>query len=60
VQKDSSPETKAYLATLKRIQDKDCVQVCTALACSLANNVQCKASGAGTMGTCVSSYGLLP
>ena len=58
VQKDTSAETKAYLSTLKQINAKNCVQVCTALACSPADNAQCKASGGSDTGSCVSSHGL--
>ncbi|MEI9954513.1 MAG: hypothetical protein WDO74_37490 [Pseudomonadota bacterium] len=31
MQRNASSETKAYLNTLKQIEDKDCVQVCTAI-----------------------------
>jgi hypothetical protein len=61
VGKDTTTETKDYLATLKRLKDKDCTQVCTALACIAPNNAQCKASGSSIMGTCVAtSHGPTP
>ncbi len=56
VQRNASSETKAYLNTLKQIEDKDCVQVCTAIACPSLSNAQCRTSGNSNMGTCVASY----
>jgi len=42
VQRSDSPETKAYLATLKQIKAKDCVTVCTAIACKPVSDGECK------------------
>jgi len=55
VQRSESPETKAYLKTLKLIEEKKCVTVCTAVACAAVTNAQCRASGTSVMGTCVAS-----
>jgi hypothetical protein len=52
VRRSDSSETKAYLATLKKIDDKNCTPVCTAIACKLVTNAQCKSSGSGTTGVC--------
>jgi hypothetical protein len=57
VEKDDSPATKAYLATLKQLQSKHCSQVCPAIACTPVFNTQCRASSAGSkQGTCVASF----
>ena len=55
VQREDSAETKAYLSTLKQLKAKDCVTVCTAIACRLVDDGECKASGSGAMGLCVAS-----
>ena len=55
VQRTESAETKAYLKTLKEIEDKHCIIACTAIACMAASNAQCKASGSSAMGTCVAT-----
>ncbi|MEP7052614.1 MAG: hypothetical protein ABJB12_19760 [Pseudomonadota bacterium] len=67
VENQDSPETQAYEATLKQINEQKCVQVCPAIACVAANHAQCLVSGAytnlgayGTAGTCVAGYGLTP
>lgn len=61
VQRAESPETKAYLATLKQLKAKDCTTVCTAIACRQINDGECKSSGSGSMGMCTGrSFGLLP
>lgn len=52
VRRDDSAETKAYLATLKKIDDKKCVTVCTAQVCKLVTNAQCRSSGVGSMAVC--------
>jgi len=57
VQKNALDETKAYLATLKQLKEKDCALSCSKIACSLVNDAQCQASGTTTMGTCVASHG---
>jgi hypothetical protein len=57
VEKDDSPATKAYQATLKQIQSKHCSQVCPAIACSPVFNAQCRATSPGSnKGTCVASF----
>jgi len=52
VRRDDSTETKAYLATLKKIDAKNCKAVCTAQACKLVTDAECKASGSGSTGVC--------
>jgi hypothetical protein len=52
VRRDDSTETKAYLATLKKIDDKKCTTICTAQACKLVTIAQCKSSGSGTTAVC--------
>ena len=57
VQRDSSAETKAYLATLKQIEKQKCSQICPAIACFPVNHAQCKPnSQSGLVGTCVSNF----
>ncbi len=61
VENEDSAETQAYEATLKQINQKKCVQVCPALACTPVNRAQCRASSAAsTAGTCVSNFGVQP
>ena len=55
VQRTDSAATKAYLKTLQLLEDKDCIIACTAVACPSVANADCKASGTGSMGTCVST-----
>jgi len=56
VAKTAEAETKAYLATLKLIKDKDCARVCPKIACTEVNNAQCQPSDHSAMGTCVVSH----
>ncbi len=57
VEKDDSPATKAYQATLKQLQSKHCSQVCPAIACTPVFNPQCRATTPGdNKGTCVASF----
>jgi len=57
VEKDDSPATKAYQATLKQLQSKHCSQACPAIACTPVLNPQCRASSAGSkQGMCVASF----
>jgi hypothetical protein len=59
VEKDNSPATKAYQATLKQIQTKRCVQACPAIACSPVINAQCRASTpSSTQGSCVAGFAM--
>jgi len=55
VQRTDSTATKAYLKTQQLLEDKGCIIACTAIACPSVTNAQCKASGTGAMGTCVST-----
>jgi hypothetical protein len=58
VEDPDSPETQAYEATLKQINENRCVQVCPAIACVAVNHAQCQASAIfSTAGSCVSGYG---
>lgn len=52
VRRDDSTETKAYLATLKKLDDKNCTPICTAQLCKLVTIAQCKSTGTGTMAVC--------
>ena len=52
VRRGDSTETKAYLATLKKIDDKKCSTICTAQLCKLVTIAQCKSTGSGTAGVC--------
>lgn len=53
VQRDDSAETKAYLSTLKKIAAKNCATVCTAQACRLVTDAECKSSsGPDDAGVC--------
>ena len=52
VQKSDSAETKAYLNTLKKLDDKNCATVCTAQACKLVTAADCKTSGSDGAGVC--------
>ena len=56
VAKTAATDTKAYLATLKQIKEKDCPRVCPKIACTEVNSAQCQASGSGAVGTCVASH----
>ena len=56
VESNDSDETKAYLATLKRFQDKPCVIACTALACLPIQHAQCQSQGQSG-GMCVAVTG---
>jgi len=61
VQRDASSETKAYLETLKKIKDQDCVQVCPAVACTQVTDAHCReSSSSSSTGSCVASHGSLP
>jgi hypothetical protein len=57
VESSDSAETKAYLATLKRFQDKHCVIACTALVCLPFQRAQCKAQGSAGGGVCIAVSG---
>ena len=59
VQRDDSPETKAYLATRKEMTKNHCSQICPAVACMLFTNAQCSAPGSSTVGTCSATHGPL-
>jgi len=52
VRRSDSAETKAYLATLRKIDTKNCKTVCTAQACKLVTDAECRASGSGSTGVC--------
>jgi len=55
VQRTDSPESKAYLKTLKELEDKDCIVACTAIACMSVSNAQCRSSSSSSMGSCVAT-----
>jgi hypothetical protein len=57
VQRSESAETKAYLNTLKKLDEKNCVAVCTAQACKLVSDAECKTSGSGSTGVCTAVSG---
>ncbi|HYQ00090.1 MAG TPA: hypothetical protein VER96_15550 [Polyangiaceae bacterium] len=52
VQRDDSSETRAYLATLKKIDAKNCTTVCTAQACKVVTDAECQSSGSDGAGVC--------
>ncbi len=57
VERANSTETNAYLATLKQIEKKKCVQVCPALACLPANHAVCQPTSVGSAtGKCTASF----
>ena len=56
VESNDSDETKAYLATLKRFQDKPCIIACTELACLPISHAQCQSQGQSG-GMCVAVAG---
>ena len=56
VESNDSDETNAYLATLKRFQDKQCVIACTALVCLPLQHAQCQAQGSSA-GMCIAVAG---
>lgn len=61
VENQNSAETQAYEATLKQINQKKCVQICPAIACTPVNRAQCRASNVGSSaGTCIASFGPTP
>jgi hypothetical protein len=55
VETNDSAATQAYLATLKRFQDKHCVIACSALACLPSQRGVCESLGAS--GLCASVTG---
>jgi len=59
VQRLDSPETKAYLDTLKQLDAKNCMPTCTATCAPLMNatcNPSSSSAGPGPTGTCIASY----
>lgn len=52
VRREDSTETKAYLATMKKVTAKGCTWACTQQACEAVTDAECKSSGSGTMGVC--------
>jgi len=58
VQRLDSPETKAYLETLKQLDAKNCMTTCTGV-CSRMTNAECRPSlssiGSAASGSCVAS-----
>lgn len=52
VRREDSAETKAYLATMKKVKDKNCSWFCTKQACQQVTDADCKSSGSGSMGVC--------
>jgi hypothetical protein len=55
VQRTESTETRAYLKTLKLIEDKNCAVACTAIVCTSVSNAQCRGSGSSVTGSCVAT-----
>lgn len=55
VQRSDSAATKAYQATLKQIDKKNCAPQCAALACYPLVNAQCKVPGGSTAGLCTAA-----
>ncbi len=64
VRRKDSDETKAYQDTLQQIEQKKCLQVCSAIACLPATHAQCSSSGSfgsgsgAPSGTCTASHAL--
>ncbi|MET0792821.1 MAG: hypothetical protein ABW061_14975 [Polyangiaceae bacterium] len=59
VNRQDSDETKAYQATLDELNQKKCVQVCTAIACLPVAHAQCVSSNStGSTGTCSASHAI--
>jgi len=56
VDRQTSDETQAYLATLKELQTRHCISICPALACLPITRAQCSSKG-GAGGTCVAIRG---
>jgi len=61
VRRSDSTETKAYLKTLKLLEDQDCAVACAAIACPSVSDARCKASDGGSKGVCMAtSHGSTP
>jgi len=55
VRRSDSTETKAYLKTLKLLEDQDCAVACAAIACPSVSDARCKASDGGSKGVCMAT-----
>jgi hypothetical protein len=52
VRREDSAETKAYLATMKKVKDSDCSWFCTKAVCPQVTDAECKTSGSASKGVC--------